>query len=236
MATTPGVLRRPTRQHSLLSRAMALARARLDRRRLLALALAAAAALLTAQTVARSQAVQQQLGTTDAVVIAARDLLPGDQITEADVVVRQRPRGHHPPGSLHQLDDVVGAVVVAATFTGEPVALHRISTHRLGLRPDERAVTVPFPLAPPPLQVGDAVEVVGVGVDNGFDGLGDRGPVQVSARQLGSARVLVVDENGVTLAIGPTQVAPILEQLGGGTVELVFTPFEASFRASAADG
>lgn len=80
--------------------------------------------------------------------------------------------------------------------------------------------------------VGDVVEVMGVGVDTGFDGLGASGPVTVTARPLGSARVLVVDDNGITLALGQDQVGPILEQLGGGTVELVFTPAEGAGAAS----
>lgn len=231
MATVPpasGALRRPTRQHSLLSRVAALTKARLDRRRLAAVALAAVATVLTAQAIQRSQTVQTQLGRTETVVMANRDLPVGHRIEATDVVVRQRPVGHLPPGSFRRQDDVVGAVIVAATVEGEALAAHRISGHRLGLLPNERALTVPFPLALPPLMVGDAVEVMGVGVDSGFDGLGADGPVTVSARPLGSARVLVVDDNGITLALSRDQVGPILEQLGSGTVELVFTPGEGA--------
>ncbi len=226
MATTPpapGALRRPTHQHSLLSRAVALTRARLDRRRLVAVALATLAVGLAAQAIQRSQDIQAQLGQTDSVVVANRDLPVGHRIEATDVVLRQRPVGHLPPGSFRNQEDVIGAVVVAATVDGEAIAGHRVSTHRLGLLAGEQALTVPFPLAPPPVVVGDSVEVMGVGVNGGFDGLGADGPVSVTARSLGSARVLVVDDNGITLALGQDQVAPILEQLGGGTVELVFS-------------
>lgn len=214
---------RPQRQHTFLSRTSALVRARFDRRRFVAIVLVVVIGLLTARTIERSWAVQANLGQTSPVVVATRTLPAGHLVEPDDVVIRSRPVGHLPPGSLDSMSLAVGTTVERSISEGEAVLAHRLTGNRLGLNIDERAVTVALPFAPPPLEPGDIVDLVGVGAAIGggsFDG-----PVAVASSPLGQGRVLFADESGITLAVALQQVRPILEQMGQGTVELVVTPF-----------
>lgn len=219
----PNSFRRPQHPHTFFSRTLALARARFDRPRLIALVLVIVLGLFTARTIERSWDVQANLGQTSPVVVATRTLPAGHLVGPDDVIVRSRPVGHLPPGSLDSMSLAIGTTVERSISEGEVVLAHRLTGNRLGLNADERAVTVALPFAPPPLESGDIVDLVGVGAAIGsstFDG-----PVEVASSPLGQGRVLFVDENGITVAVDIQQVRPILEQMGQGTVELVVTPF-----------
>lgn len=90
------------------------------------------------------------------------------------------------------------------------------SAQRLGLASGERAVTLAWPTARPPVAPGDVVELVAVSLDSG--GAPRALPVAPAAR------VLALDDSGVTLAVPADRVQPLLASQGAGAIELVITP------------
>jgi hypothetical protein len=183
--------------------------------RLLALGIAAAAALgarvLAPGTGTRGTAA----GDTP---VASRDLSPGDVVTAADIDLVPVLDGLVPPGVAAS---PVGHVVTAPIYAGETVLDARLGpAGRLGLRPGERAVAIPRPLAAPPLDVGAVVELVAVGI-------GANGETKTATIEP-LARVAAVDGETITLAV-PAEVASlVVERQAAGSVEVVLTPWSGS--------
>jgi Flp pilus assembly protein CpaB len=109
---------------------------------------------------------RRRWGETRPVVVAKRDLAPGEEIDAAAVGVRRLPVALVPADVLP--DPPVGSVVRYPIVAGEAILSKRIAPE--GLRgvaarvPDgERAVAVPVPrVGRPPLHVGDRVDVLAV--------------------------------------------------------------------------
>lgn len=77
-------------------------------------------------------------------------------------------------------------------------------------------MTLAWPTARPPVAPGDVVELVAVSLDSG--GAPRALPVAPAAR------VLALDDSGVTLAVPADRVQPLLASQGAGAIELVITP------------
>ncbi|MFT7600272.1 MAG: hypothetical protein ACI8TP_003213 [Acidimicrobiales bacterium] len=204
----------------LKSRLLGLVRGRIDRRRVVAVLLAAAIGSLAAHSVERARLVTAELGPTQPVVVALADLPAGHRIERTDLGVQQRPPRFVPAGAFANTDDVIGSVVRSDVITGEPIDDRRVRSSRLGLGIDERAVTLPIPLAPPPVVVGDAVELIGVGLVAGTD--------VISTRPLGTGRVVTIDPTGLTVAVTAARVTALVEYLAIGSVEIVITPLTSA--------
>ncbi|WP_305094177.1 Flp pilus assembly protein CpaB [Prescottella sp. R16] len=80
------------------------------------------------------------------VVVAARDLTPGDVLTDADVRIVDRPGSELPQGSVQRIDGVTGRTVAAPVRGGEILTDLRVLGPRLAAAaagsPDARVVPV----------------------------------------------------------------------------------------------
>lgn len=197
-------------------------RARWSRKRFLIAACSIVLIVGVTRVVLASRQVVAELGETRSVLVATTDLPAGHVVTSIDVATEHWPAGLPPDGTASTPRDVVGQVVRSPVANGEPITTFRLGAGRHGLLPDERSVTLPAPLAPPPVQVGDAVELFAVSVVEFDDG------VQPFARptsvRLTDARIAAVDDRGITVIVSETAVRAVLESLAGGTVELVGRP------------
>lgn len=219
--STPfGGPRRPRRsaERGLTGARAKLALRRLDRRRLLALGAAAVVALITFSTVSEAQHRSAALGQTQWVAVARVDASAGTTLTSAEIELIARPRQFVPGGAI--ADEAIGAVLTADIAAGEVVVGNRIGAGNSPLAADERAVTVPLPLAPPLIDVGDHVELVGLQV---VDVAGSAAPT-ISAVLITNGRVLAVGDEAVTVATPDHAALEVLRFLAAGSVELVVTP------------
>jgi Flp pilus assembly protein CpaB len=181
-------------------------------------ACALAVALIAAVRVGRldddASARRAAWGASSVVVVASRDLAPGDVVAAADVVVDQWPVAVVPVGAV--AEPPVGRTVVAPIVAGEAVVARRLAPAGLSgtaaLVPDGmRAVAVPaggsYGLEVPPLAVGDRVDVL-VTVD---------GPADVVAHD---AVVVAVGETATTIAVDASEVPDVAAAVALGTVTL----------------
>ncbi|MEZ5228530.1 MAG: SAF domain-containing protein [Acidimicrobiales bacterium] len=174
--------------------------------------------VVSARSVTQSRAVVAGLGPRRSVAIATRDLVPGRTIGPDDVRWEQWPVAiatHFPT-----VDALTEAVVRAPVSTGAPITSEQIFGSNDPFTADERAVTVPVPLAPPPLDTGDIVEIIGL---RPGPSVGDRQLIDTQA--LGRGRVVAVGDSGITLAVDVDRAVAIVETAAVGSIELVVTPF-----------
>lgn len=171
-------------------------------------ALAVVTAWAVTSLVAAAGAARDQWGATRSVVVATRDMGPGDVVDDGAVEVRDLPRAVVGEAALTEAP--VGAVVRHPILAGEPVAAARLAPDGLtgvaALVPaGERAVAVPVgPAGVPPLAVGDLVDLVTVVPAGGSEaGTGDDPAFTLVER----AVVLAVAEQAITVAV-PDQDAP----------------------------
>ena len=129
-----------------------------------ALALVTATAVLAAASAAESA--RTRWGATRPVVVATRDLAPGDRVTPGAVLTRDLPSALVPSTALAASPRA--AVVRQPILAGEPIVPSRLAPQGLtgvaALVPEgRRAVAIPRgPAGLPPLAVGDDVDVVAV--------------------------------------------------------------------------
>ena len=120
------------------------------RRAFLLLSLALACGGLAASEVgSRVRQVEASVGAPVPVLVAARDVAPGDEIKPADVAVRQVPSRFAPPDGLGAPADVVGAPVVAGLVKGSYLTVASLEAGSAGggrspgpLRRGQRALEV----------------------------------------------------------------------------------------------
>jgi pilus assembly protein CpaB len=171
------------------------------------------AALLTGAFVysraAGAQEARQRWGTARSIVVAVRDLPAGHRVGPGDVRRRSWPAALVPAGALSSLDD--GVVVAEPVVAGEPVVRSRLGRARAGpiaatLAPGRRAVALPVGDAPPPVAVGDQVDLVAAG---------SALAAQVVAR---GASVVAVQERAVVVAVTADELPEVAGGLVDGTV------------------
>jgi hypothetical protein len=154
------------------------------------------------------------LGQRRAVATMLRSVPAGSVIGEGDVAIREWPVDLIPDGSSIGLP--IGEIAASHLFSGEVVIAERLFPTPDGLSPDERLVTVPQPIAPPPLQRGTRVELYGMmSIGDGF----------VSpATRLTSGVVFEVSERSVAVVVGNASVPSVIEHLAVGTIDVVVRP------------
>lgn len=189
---------------------------RLDRRRLLAISLAAVAALMTQTALSKASAVEASLGHRTPVVIAAAPLPAGTVVDADQVTVQMWPTGMVPEGTFRTFETNATFVVSSNIAKGEPLTQTRVNAANLGLDPDEVAVTLPQPLARPPLQLGYLVQLVGV--------TGNAEQFLASATVLTTARIVSFDDDALTVAVKAEAMPRLIEHGAVGVVEVVITP------------
>ncbi len=185
-----------------------------DRRRLLALGLAGLVALLTHRIVAEADATTSSLGSVQRIVVATRNLPSGHLLETGDYTFAERPRAMLPSDTWQGSPD--GLVLTESILANEVLVTSRIGTGPFGLLSHELAVTIPPPLAPPPLEIGHQVLLVTVAAPNGA--------FVRPATTITTGRVLVVSPDAITLAV-PAQVAnSVINALAIGSIDLILTP------------
>ncbi len=210
-------LRRPTGTQPPLRARARLQLRRLDRRRLAAIALAILGAVLSARAIATADRVSAEWGEYRTVLTARRALPAGTTLSDEDVVSTRWPAGLVPDGAIVDGDRAItGHTVRSDIGQGEVLTTARI----LGdgdLAATERALTIPQPLAPPPLDPGVLVDLVGVAPGNEFSG------PQVDV--LGTCRVLANAPDGLTVGCETATALAAVQKLAMGSVEVLRTPY-----------
>jgi Flp pilus assembly protein CpaB len=209
---------RPTLVHHRLDPALALRR-RPRARKLLVVTLAALSGVAVTGVVQRAEGAAAAWGDRVPVLVAARDLEPGERLDTGNTRLVVRPAPTVPDGALSELP-AEGRRLAQAVFDGEVVRSERLAPAGLSalaarLPPGTRAMAVPVePGLVPALVVGDRVDVlVALSAEAAGDGL----PGFALASDV---LVVAVDEAAVTIAI-PTDTAPRLAvAFGAGAVTL----------------
>ena len=187
--------------------------------------LAVATGLLVTSLVTSAEAARDRWGRTRPVVVATRDLSPGDTIEGSDVEVRTLPEAA--AGSTALREAPTGAVVSQPVVAGEALVGQRLAPDGLSgvaalVPAGQRAVAVPLgPMGAPPLAIGDLVDVLAV-VPVAADGVADAGadtgePAFPLAED---AMVVDVGEQSVSVAVPDVDAPRLAWTLTNGSVVL----------------
>ncbi len=154
------------------------------------------------------------LGQRREIATMLRSVPAGSTITAADVAMSAWPLALVPGGSSEHLP--IGDIASSNLVAGEAVITQRLFPGPDGIAAEERLVTVPQPLAPPPLRRGTAVELYGIlAIGDGF---------LSPARRLTHGVVFDVSEQSVAIIIDNAAVPTVIEHLAFGTIDLVIRP------------
>jgi SAF domain len=198
-------------------------------RRLGVAALALATGFTVTSLVGAAGAARDRWGDTRPVVVATRDLEPGEVLEGTDTEIRDLPTAVL--GDAVLAEAPAGAVVRHPIVAGEPVVAARLAPTGLvgtaALVPEgERAVAVPTGPAPtPPLVVGDRVDVLAV-LPAAPPGPGDRpggaGPPgsDPAFALVEQAAVVDVADGVVTVAVPEADAPRVAWAFGHGSVVL----------------
>jgi Flp pilus assembly protein CpaB len=170
---------------------------------------AALSAGLVVDRATDAEAARRRWGHDRAVAVATVDLPAGRTIGPADVRIERWPLAVGPPDALEAV--APGTIVSSAIGAGEPLVPRRLGRPEGGpvaavLAAGRRAVTVPTPEAPPPVEPGDRVDLVAAGL--ALD-------AAVVARD---AEVVQTSEQAVVVAVAAAEVEAVAGALVNGTV------------------
>ena len=186
---------------------------------LVAAAASLTAGLLASSVVGRAEAARRAWGETTAVVVATRDLGPGEHLDPGALTVEERPLATVPASALTELprDRVAGAALVAGGGGGgRPPGrggLHRAAAL---LPPGTRAMAIPAdPSLTPPVQVGDHVDLV---VALAAPAEGSSAPPGFTL--VADALIVAVEDTAVTVAVPRDDTSRVAVALGAGAVPL----------------
>jgi Flp pilus assembly protein CpaB len=188
-------------------------------RRVFVTVLALVTALTVVSLLRAAGDARDRWGRSRPVIVATRDLAPGEVVDAAAVEWRDLPEGVVTGAALADAPD--GAVVRQPILAGEPVVAERLAPHGLTgvaalVPPGERAVAVPLgPSGAPPLAVGDLVDVVTV-LPAGLDA-GDEEPAFPLVER---ATVVDVSEQATTVAVPEADAPRVAWALSNGAVVL----------------
>lgn len=173
---------------------------------------------VVSHAVDQAEQARAEWGEVRSVLVAARDLAPGEPLRAGDVDLVDRPRAMVPSSALRALPRT--ATVGATILAGEVVVAERLADRPLSelaarVPAGQRAVAVPADAsAAPPLLVGDRVDVL-VALAEATPSGSAAGFVVAT-----DALVVAVDDTAITVAV-PRDVAPRLAaSLGQGAVTL----------------
>jgi Flp pilus assembly protein CpaB len=179
--------------------------------------------LTVASFLSAAGAARDRWGRTRPVVVATRDLAPGEVVGADSVEVRDLPEamlGETPVAEAPQ-----GAVVRHPILAGEPVVAARLAPHGLTgaaalVPPGHRALAVPLgPAGAPPVALGDLVDVLAVlppGLDAGGAGAAEDPVVGL----VDGATVVDVRDGAVTVAVPEPDATRVAWAVGNGAVVL----------------
>jgi Flp pilus assembly protein CpaB len=171
---------------------------------------------MTQTALSRASTVEANLGHRTPVLIASTKLPAGTVVSSDQVSVHMWPTGMVPDGAFRTFAEGATFVVSSDLAAGEPLTQLRVNAANLGLHPNEVAVTLPLPLARPPLEVGYLVKLVGV--------TGNAEQFLASATVLTTGRIVSFDVDALTVAVDAGVMPRLLEHSAVGVVEVVITP------------
>lgn len=174
-----------------------------------------------------AQADRRAWGRRVQVVVALRHLEAGDRLGAADAELRDWPEAVVPEGALRSLP--IGRRLSAAVVAGEALVGDRLARDGAGstgarLDGDAAAVTVPLGGAPPPLAVGDRVDVLAP-AHRAADPWSEpeQEPTDAVLVVARGAEVLALEEGHATLRVGRDEVDATAAAVLAGTLTLVLT-------------
>lgn len=185
----------------------------------LAAAAALAAAVLTSAVVGQAEAARRAWGDSVAVVVATRDLRPGEALGPDALEIVRRPRATVPGSALRALPE--GRVAASSVVAGEVLVAERVAGEGLRgaaalLPAGTRAMAIPAdPSTTPPVEVGDRIDLV-VALAGGAEG--SAGPPGFTL--VADATVVAVADLAVTVAVPRDDTARVAVALGAGAVTL----------------
>ncbi len=187
--------------------------------------LAVATGLVVTSLVTSAEAARDRWGRTRPVVVATRDLSPGDTIDGSNVEVRWLPEASAGPAALREAP--TGAVVSQPVVAGEALVEQRLAPDGLSgvaalVPAAQRAVAVPLgPVGAPPLSIGDLVDVLAV-VPVAAEGHADAGADtrEPAFRLVEDAVVVDVGEQSVSVAVPEVDAPRLAWTLTNGSVVL----------------
>lgn len=185
--------------------------------------LALATASVVVRLVGRADALADRYGPLRPIVVAARAVERGVELTEADVAVRQLPAALLPEGAFGSAAEARGRTVVAPLVAGQPVLRGHLAPDGLSgvtalLPPGTRGVAVPAGDATALVRRGDLVDVLAT-----FDPSVTGGGEPTLAVAVG-ALVVDVGTDTATVAVTPEEALRIAFAVSHGTVTLAVTP------------
>ncbi len=215
LAPLAKIQRPPYRKLGARPRLTMLAR-RVSPRQIVLLALAATVGLIVSASVSRARHTTEQLGQTAPVVVVVEPLQAGASLTASNTEIRSWPIAFIPEGALRNIEE--GSATMQPLSSGEVVITNRV-TGASGLASDENAVVIPTLFLRDDLQLGDRVSLYSLEPIGSADQI-----VAAAARVLGTGRVVATSPQAVGVALQSTLVAPTLEAMAVGAVELVKLP------------
>ena len=191
-------------------------------RRALVIALAALCGIAVMGVVQRAERAAAAWGTSVPVLVATRDLAPGDRLDASNTRVEAHPAPLVPEGVLATLPDdrrVVEVVLAGDVLRAGRLAPAGLSALAARIPRGTRAMAVPVePGSVPDLVLGDRVDVL---VALAPEAAGGGPPGFALATDV---VVVAVDDAAVTIAV-PADAAPRLAvAFGAGAVSLALTP------------
>lgn len=184
------------------------------------LALVVATAWALTGAISRVEAEADRHGATRSVLVATRDIAPGDVVDEGNAVVRELPGGAVGPGAAG--GERLGGRASQPIHHGEVVHEGRLAPAGASpvtalLPPGSRGIAVPAAAGALPLQVGDVVDVLATG-----DALDAAGAPTVTVAA--AAVVVDVGEDATTVAVPAEQAPAVAYAVAASLVTLALVP------------
>jgi pilus assembly protein CpaB len=190
-------------------------------RRALVVAVAVLCGAAVTGVVQRAEDAAAAWGTSVPVLVATRDLAPGDRLDAGNTEVRSHPAPLVPDGALASVPDdrrVATAVFAGEVLRDERLAPSGLSTVAARLPPGTRAMAIPVePGLVPSLVVGDRLDVL-VALPPEVAGDGPPGFALATG-----VLVVAVDDAAVTIAVSADTAPRLAVALGTGAVTLALT-------------
>lgn len=192
------------------------------RQRITAWAAAAAVALAVWSTVSDAHEARRRWEPLTEVLVASRTIEPGEQLVAADLRRITWPLAHVPDGAIETAP--IGERVIATIVAGEVLVDRRFAgsgSAATRLRSGRAAVSLPLGTDPPPIAIGDRVDVVAPRhLDDWADGASAARVVVVAS----GAEILEVGEGHATVSVAHDEVAPTTAAILDGVLTVVLRP------------
>lgn len=154
------------------------------------------------------------LGQRQTLVVMERSVSAGSVLGPDDTRLEAWPVGLAPDGALSALPD--NAVASTDLVAGEVLVAQRLFPTENGLSDDEMLITIPQPLAPPPVERGSMVDLFGI-LPIG-DGLTS------PATRLATGTVMTVTDSAISVAVPVAVVPTIIEYSAIGVIDVAIRP------------